>query len=35
MRILDDVRRQGYAENWDETARGLYAASVPIVNATE
>ena len=28
--ILDDVRRNGVAENWDETARGLYAASVPI-----
>jgi DNA-binding IclR family transcriptional regulator len=32
MKILDNVRAQGYAENWDETARGLYAASVPIVN---
>jgi DNA-binding IclR family transcriptional regulator len=31
-RILDDARRNGYAENWEETARGLYAASVPIVN---
>jgi DNA-binding IclR family transcriptional regulator len=31
-RILDDVRRKGYAENREETARGLYAASVPIVN---
>ena len=30
--ILDGVRRQGYAENWDETAHGLYAASVPVVN---
>lgn len=30
--ILDEVRARGYAENWDETARGLYAASVPIVN---
>lgn len=30
--ILDDTRRNGYAENWEETARGLYAASVPIVN---
>ena len=30
--ILDDVRRNGYAENWEETARGLYASSVPIVN---
>lgn len=33
LRILDDVRRKGYAENWDETAVGLYAASVPVVNA--
>jgi DNA-binding IclR family transcriptional regulator len=31
--ILDEVVRQGYAENWEETAPGLYAASVPIVNA--
>jgi DNA-binding IclR family transcriptional regulator len=30
--ILDGVRRQGYAENWDETAQGLFAASVPVVN---
>lgn len=30
--ILENVRLQGVAENWDETARGLYAASVPIVN---
>lgn len=30
--ILDDVRLNGYAENWEETARGLYASSVPIVN---
>jgi len=30
--LLDRVRRNGYAENWEETARGLYAASVPIVN---
>jgi DNA-binding IclR family transcriptional regulator len=30
--ILDDVRRNGYAENREETARGLYASSVPIVN---
>jgi IclR family acetate operon transcriptional repressor len=30
--ILDDVRRNGYAENLEETARGLYASSVPIVN---
>jgi len=32
QQILDDVRRKGYAENWDETAVGLYAASVPVVN---
>ncbi len=31
--ILESVRRQGVAENWDETARGLYAASVPIANS--
>ncbi len=31
--ILDDVRRRGFAENWEETATGLYAASVPVVNA--
>jgi DNA-binding IclR family transcriptional regulator len=31
--ILDDVVRHGYAENWEETAPGLYAASVPIVNS--
>jgi len=31
--ILDGVRRDGYAENRDETAIGLYAASVPIRNA--
>ncbi len=30
--ILENVRREGVAENWDETARGLYAASVPIDN---
>jgi IclR family acetate operon transcriptional repressor len=30
--ILQDVRRNALAENWDETARGLYAASVPIGN---
>ena len=29
---LDEVRRRGYAANWEETARGLYAASVPVVN---
>ncbi len=31
--ILEGVRRSGYAENVDETAIGLYAASVPIQNA--
>jgi DNA-binding IclR family transcriptional regulator len=31
--ILDEVARQGYAENWEDTAPGLYAASVPIINA--
>lgn len=31
--ILDDVRRNGYAENDEETAAGLYAASVPVMNA--
>ena len=31
--ILQDVRDAGYAENWEETADGLYAASVPVVNA--
>ncbi len=30
--ILAEVRERGYAENWEETADGLYAASVPIVN---
>lgn len=30
--ILADVRRSGLAENWDETARGLYAGSVPVSN---
>jgi DNA-binding IclR family transcriptional regulator len=30
--ILAQVREQGYAENLEETADGLYAASVPIVN---
>ncbi len=32
--ILDDVRKNGYAENEEETAFGLYAASVPVVNAS-
>lgn len=30
--ILDRVRNDGYAENHEETAAGLYTASVPIVN---
>ena len=30
--ILAQVRERGYAENWGETAEGLYAASVPVVN---
>ncbi len=30
--ILDAVRREGYAENHEETAVGLYAASVPVRN---
>src|SRR5262245_58987357 len=30
--ILAEVRDRGYAENWEETAEGLYAASVPVMN---
>lgn len=30
--ILDEVRLRGFSENWEETAVGLYAASVPVVN---
>jgi DNA-binding IclR family transcriptional regulator len=30
--ILEEVRGRGFAENWEETAEGLFAASVPIVN---
>ena len=30
--ILDAVRDNGVAENWDETARGLFAGSVPVTN---
>ena len=30
--ILEEVRERGYAENCGETADGLYAASVPVVN---
>ena len=33
--ILDDVRRNGYAENVEDTAAGLYAASVPVVNGEQ
>jgi DNA-binding IclR family transcriptional regulator len=31
--ILERARREGYAENVEETAAGLYAASVPVRNA--
>jgi DNA-binding IclR family transcriptional regulator len=31
--ILEEVRFRGYAENHGETADGMYAASVPVVNA--
>jgi DNA-binding IclR family transcriptional regulator len=34
LEILDAVRRNGYAENDQETAVGLYTASVPIRNGT-
>jgi DNA-binding IclR family transcriptional regulator len=30
--LLEEVRKRGYAENWGDTADGLYAASVPVVN---
>ena len=30
--ILAEVREVGYAENWEETAEGLYAASVAVTN---
>jgi DNA-binding IclR family transcriptional regulator len=30
--IFEEVRERGYAENWEETAEGLYAASVPVTN---
>lgn len=33
--ILTEVRERGYAENWEETADGLYAASVPVANDEE
>jgi DNA-binding IclR family transcriptional regulator len=32
--ILDDVRRDGFAENHEETAIGLYAVSIPVHNAS-
>jgi DNA-binding IclR family transcriptional regulator len=31
--ILEEVRGNGYAENWEETAVGLYTAAVPVTNA--
>ena len=30
--FLVQVRERGYAENWEETAEGLYTASVPVTN---
>lgn len=33
--ILAEVRERGYAENVEETAEGLYAVSVPVVNDDE
>jgi DNA-binding IclR family transcriptional regulator len=30
--ILAEVRERGYAENWEETAEGLYAVSVAVTN---
>ena len=33
LAILHRVRRDGYAENHEETAEGLYVASVPVRNA--
>ena len=32
LAILEEVRERGFAENREETADGLFAASVPIVN---
>ncbi len=32
LAILEEVREHGFAENSEETADGLYAASVPLVN---
>ncbi len=34
-RILVEVRLHGLAENWDETAKGLYAGSVPVRNSAD
>ena len=33
--ILAEVRERGYAENVEETADGLYAASVPVTNGEQ
>ena len=33
--ILVEVRERGYAENWGDTAEGLYAVSAPVVNGEE
>lgn len=30
--FLAEIRERGFAENWEETADGLYAASVPVTN---
>jgi IclR family KDG regulon transcriptional repressor len=30
--LLAQVRERGYAENWEETAEGLYTASVPVIS---
>ena len=35
LAILEQVRRDGHAENTDETASGLWAGSVPVVNAAD
>lgn len=35
QRILEEVQAQGHAENDGETAHGLYAASVPILNNSQ
>lgn len=33
--ILEQVRQRGYAENENDTAEGLYAASAPVANADD